>query len=87
MKLVNNSSHPRSYSEEQWGTAGILDDYYIVDFVDNSIGCHHITFSYSSIADHWPSITIDSKALLVDCMYGADERPIRCDESSAAEYV
>lgn len=53
----------------------------------NSIGRHDITLSDSSVPDQGPTIAIDSEALLVDRLDGADERPVRWHKCSAAEHV
>lgn len=75
------------FLEEQGLSARLLDDYHVVDFMHHPISGHHITFSNTSVADHGPTIAIDAKALLVDRLNSADERPLGWHKSSAAQNI
>lgn len=73
--------------EEQRRPARLLDHDHVINFVHDSISGHHITFSDACVSDHGSAVAIDSKALLVNGLDGADKRPVRGHDTSAAENV
>lgn len=76
-----------SVLEEQRRPTRLLDHDHVINFVHDSIRGHNITFSNSCVSDYGSSVAIDAKALLVNGLDGADKRPVRGHDTSAAENV